>query len=245
MKASLALAVALLLAAGCERLDQVGKPPAFSNSGNAGAAPISAARAAIAVPPPVAPRRSYARSSLWNSGPDSLFGDRRAQFLGDLVTVVIEINDSAQINNSSTRSRSGSEGLGVPALAGIPQIVDRILPNGASSDNLAQLDSSSAYSGSGNVKRNESITLRVAATVVKVLPNGHFVVSGDQEVRVNNELRDLRVTGIVRPEDISRRNEITYDRIAGARIAYGGRGQISDVQQPRYGQQVADILLPF
>ena len=104
---------------------------------------------------------------------------------------------------------------------------------------------SSASSGSGTVRRNEELTLRIAATVTEVLGNGALRIEGTQEVRVNYEIRELLVTGYVRPEDISRQNEITYDRIAGARISYGGRGQISDVQQPRYGQQIADFILPF
>ncbi|MEM7614387.1 MAG: flagellar basal body L-ring protein FlgH, partial [Pseudomonadota bacterium] len=164
---------------------------------------------------------------------------------GDILTMLIEIDDEAQIQNSSSRARAGSESVGVPALIGIPQIVDRVLPSGASSANLADVNSSSSSSGNGQVQRNEKITLRIAATVVDVLPNGHLVVQGTQEVRVNYELRDLQVAGIVRPEDISRQNQITYDKVAGARISYGGRGQISDVQQPRLGQQVADIILPF
>ncbi|MEM9642032.1 MAG: flagellar basal body L-ring protein FlgH, partial [Pseudomonadota bacterium] len=126
-----------------------------------------------------------------------------------------------------------------------PEIVNRVLPSGASAANLADISSSSSSNGNGQVQRNEKITLRVAATVVDVLPNGHLVVQGSQEVRVNFELRDLQVAGIVRPEDISRQNQITYDKVAGARISYGGRGQITDVQQPRLGQQVADIILPF
>ena len=238
----------LCFAAGCARLEQVGKEPAFSPIGEASrpAAPgISSTRAMMAAAPHEPAPVGEARASLWRSGPASLFGDRRASRRGDILTVIIEINDEANINNSSSRSRSGSEQLGVPALVGIPQIVDRLLPEGASSANLADLAASSASSGQGRVTRNEEITLRVAATVIDVLPNGHMVVHGTQEVRVNFELRDLQVAGIVRPEDISRQNTITYDKIAGARIAYGGRGQITDVQQPRLGQQVADILLPF
>lgn len=103
----------------------------------------------------------------------------------------------------------------------------------------------SSYQGTGNVQRKEKLTLRVAATIIQVLPNGVLQIQGSQEVRVNYEIRELVVTGFVRPEDISRQNEITYDKIAGARISYGGRGMISDVQQPRYGQQIADKLLPF
>ena len=105
--------------------------------------------------------------------------------------------------------------------------------------------STSSYQGDGSVRRKEKLTLRVAATITEVLPNGVLRIQGSQEVRVNYEIRELIVTGFVRPEDISRQNEITYDKIAGARISYGGRGQITDVQQPRYGQQIVDNLLPF
>jgi flagellar L-ring protein precursor FlgH len=158
---------------------------------------------------------------------------------------VIEIDDKAEISNSSNRARSGSENLSVPSLFGIPQRVDQSLPEGATLSEAVSLNSSSASSGNGSVSRNEKLTLRVAATVVDVLPNGVLSIQGTQEVRVNFELRELLVSGFVRPKDITRQNEITYDKIASARVSYGGRGQISDMQQPRYGQQIADIILPF
>jgi flagellar L-ring protein precursor FlgH len=146
------------------------------------------------------------------------------------------------MKNTSTRTRQGSESAEVGGFFGssnvLPPGLMKLNPN-------VEFGSQSDYSGNGSVKRNEKLTLRVAATVVQVLPNGHLVIQGDQEVRVNFELRDLQVTGIVRPEDISRYNEIPYDRIAGARIAYGGRGQISSAQQPRYGQQAVDIVMPY
>lgn len=187
----------------------------------------------------------YAEGSLWNSGPTSLFGDRRARTLGDIMTVVIEISDQASINNSSNRARSGSDDLSIPNFLGIPQVLNKSLPDGADLGTAVGVSSSSSATGNGSISRNEEITLRIAATVAEVLPNGHLVVKGTQEVRVNNELRDLQVAGIVRPADISRQNEITYDKIAGARISYGGRGLISDMQQPRYGQQLADTILPY
>jgi len=183
--------------------------------------------------------------SLWKSGPTSLLGDRRAGKLGDLVTVVIEINDKAEISNSTSQNRKGSEKLAVPQLFGIPQRVDQALPTGATSANAVDLSSTSSAAGNGSVRRNEKLTLRVAATVTRVLPNGHLQIQGSQEVRVNFELRELLVSGYVRPEDISRKNEITYDKIASARISYGGRGQISQVQQPRKGKQFLDSILPF
>ena len=161
------------------------------------------------------------------------------------MTVVVEINEQAEISNASDRSRSGSESLGVPQLGGLPQRIDEKLPDGASSSELVSINSQSSSSGDGSVKRNEKLTLRVAATILDVLPNGVLSISGSQELRVNFEMRELLVTGYVRPEDISRQNEITYDKIASARISYGGRGQISDVQQPRIGQQVLDAVLPF
>jgi len=242
------LLCSLALAAGCGRLADVGQAPAMTpvdGSRDVGLAMVSPARAAIASAPPIEIRAGEERASLWRSGPSSLFGDRRASRRGDILTVLIEIDDEAQIRNSTTRSRSGSENVSIPNLVGIPQRLGRSLPEGASFEELADLSSSSNATGDGSVRRNEQITLRIAATVVDVLPNGHLVVQGNQEVRVNFELRDLQIVGIVRPEDISRQNQITYDKVAGARISYGGRGQITDMQQPRYGQQVADILLPF
>ncbi|MCL4118639.1 UNVERIFIED_CONTAM: hypothetical protein GTU68_032058 [Idotea baltica] len=151
------------------------------------------------------------------------------------MTVVIEIDEKAEISNDTARSRSGEETMEVPNLLGLPQRIDEKLPEGASM----------ADAGKGSVKRKEKLTLRIAATIVDVLPNGVLSISGSQELRVNFELRELLVTGYVRPEDISRQNEITYDKIASARVSYGGRGQITDVQQPRYGQQILDTVLPF
>jgi flagellar L-ring protein precursor FlgH len=164
---------------------------------------------------------------------------------GDILTVVIEIDDRAEFSNSTDRSRSGSQQLGVPHLIGLPQRIDTQLPEGASLANAVQLDSQSSSAGDGSVRRNERLELRVAATIIDVLPNGVLSIVGNQEVRVNFELRELQVTGYVRPEDITRQNEITYDKIASARISYGGRGQITDVQQPRYGQQALEAILPF
>ena len=156
-----------------------------------------------------------------------------------------QINDSAQISNTTQRGRTGSQSMGVPQLFGVPQLIDEHLPDGASMANAVAMDSASSFQGQGTVSRNEQLTLRVATTIIERLPNGVLRIEGSQEVRVNNELRELIVTGYIRPEDISRRNEIAYDRIAGARISYGGRGQISQMQQPRYGQQIAEIILPF
>ena len=185
------------------------------------------------------------RASLWTGERGSLLGDRRAMQRGDIMTVVIEIDDSAEISNSSDRSRSASQQAGIPQLLGIPQRVDPRLPEGASVGELVDLNSQSTSSGDGSVSRNERLALRVAVTITDVLPNGVLEIVGQQEVRVNYELRELIVSGFVRPEDITRQNEITYDKIASARISYGGRGQITDMQQPRYGNQVLESILPF
>lgn len=234
--------LAVLAMAGCARLDQVGRAPGFE--------PLEGSNqfhAMYSAPLPVSSGRGgpSADSSLWSAERGALFGDSRAAQRGDILTVVIEIDDSAKISNTTGRSRSASEDMGIPSLIGIPQRVDSILPDGATMADAAEATSKSSYQGDGSVSRAEKLTLRVAATVTEKLPNGVLRIEGRQEVRVNFELRELLLSGYVRPVDISRRNEITYDKIAGAQISYGGRGQISDVQQPRYGQQVADIVLPF
>lgn len=237
-------AVAALAA--CTGNNPIGMAPPMTSIGAAqpGAGPIvTAERAAIAVPPPQPARYSYQQASLWNTGPSNLLGDRRARNLGDLLTIVIEIDEQAEIRNSTQRDRSGSESAEITNFFGLGGDLRPRELEGLSGD--IGVGSDSSFRGNGSVRRNEKLTLRVAATVVEVLPNGHLVVQGDQEVRVNNELRDLQVVGIVQPEDIDRRNVIPYDRIAGARISYGGRGNISTAQQPRWGQQVVDRVLPF
>ncbi len=232
----------LLSLTACGRLDQVGRAPEFN--------PLEgsyqhAALYTTPLPEDVAPEIPSDASSLWVSGQDALLGDRRASQPGDILTVVINIDDSAQFSNTSDRSRTGSEQSGFSDLFGIPQRIDSILPEGASSAEAVNTGSSSTFNGQGSTARNEEVTLRVAVTVVDELPNGVLRIEGVQEVRVNFEMRELLISGYVRPIDISRQNEITYDKIAGAQISYGGRGQITDVQQPRYGQQIVDILTPF
>ena len=233
---------ATLILSGCGRMDHIGKPPSFSPTMNGDE---HVAMLDPGLPRATERRRAMDGSSLWTAGQRSLLGDRRAIKRGDILTVVIEIDEEAEISNSTSRSRSGSENMSVPHLLGLPQRINEELPEGASMDDAVALDSSSQSGGDGSVSRREELTLRVAATVMQVLPNGVLEIQGSQEVRVNFELRELLVTGYVRPEDISRRNEITYDKIASARISYGGRGQITDVQQPRIGQQVLDAVLPF
>lgn len=240
MRRSLILLMALLAA--CGRLAEVGRAPAFDAMEGS-----HAHHALYSAPlPDVQDRmRDADEASLWSTGQSSLLGNRRAAQRGDILTVVIAIDDRAEISNASGRTRAGSDSMGIPQLFGLPQRADRLLPPGASMAEAVETGSTSSYRGEGAVRRAERLTLRIAATVVERLANGVLRIEGSQQVRVNFELRDLVVTGYVRPEDISRQNEITYDRIAGARIAYGGRGQISDVQQPRFGQQIADIILPF
>ncbi|WP_417627601.1 flagellar basal body L-ring protein FlgH [Pararhodobacter aggregans] len=232
----------ILPLAACSDLAQVGRPPDFNDTG-----PTLEHHALYNVPLPEVTerRRAVDTASLWSSSQRSLFGDRRASVAGDILTVVIEINESAQISNTTQRGRTGSQSMGVPDFLGIPQLLDRELPAGASMANAVSADSASSFQGQGTVSRNEQLTLRVATTIIERLPNGVLRIEGSQEVRVNNELRELLVTGYIRPEDISRRNEIAYDRIAGARISYGGRGQITQMQQPRWGQQISEILLPL
>ncbi|NVO56820.1 flagellar basal body L-ring protein FlgH [Rhodobacteraceae bacterium B1Z28] len=232
----------VLAVSACGRLDHLGKPPSFTPNEES---PEQVAMLWPGLPLHTQSQRNVDRSSLWSGGQQSLLGDQRAIKKGDILTVVIELDEEAEISNNTNRSRSGSEELGVFGLFGLPQRVQERLPDGATLDEAVSIESDASSAGRGSVRRKEKLTLRVAATVLDVLPNGVLSISGSQELRVNFELRELLVAGYVRPQDISRQNEITYDKIASARVSYGGRGQITDVQQPRYGQQVLDSLLPF
>jgi flagellar L-ring protein precursor FlgH len=158
---------------------------------------------------------------------------------------LVSIQDQAQLTNETEREREGSSTFGMPRMLGLESALTSILPNTIDPARLVQANGEHSALGSGSIRRNETVQLRVAATVVQVLPNGNLVVTGRQQVRVNSELRELTVGGIIRPQDIGSDNTVRHDRLAEARIAYGGRGTISDVQRPRYGQELLDIILPF
>lgn len=242
MRDSVLILCLFLVSAACSRMDHIGKPPDFSESMN------NQEHTAMLFPGlPVTPELAapIPAASLWTGGRNSLLGDRRAMQRGDILTVVVEIDEKAEISNTTARSRQSGETLAVPQLLGLPQRANRDLPEGASLNNAVSIDSDSQSRGTGSVKRNEKLTLRIAATILDILPNGVLSIQGSQEVRVNFEIRELSVAGFVRPADISRQNEITYDKIASARVSYGGRGQINDMQQPRIGQQILDAVLPF
>jgi flagellar L-ring protein FlgH len=181
-------------------------------------------------------------TSLYRTGSKAFFRDQRAARTGDILTVKINIADKAQVDNTTTRTRTNSENAQAPALFGLESVLaDTVIKP----SNLANLGSQSRSSGNGQIQRADTVNLTVAALVTGVLPNGNLLIKGRQEVRVNFEVRELIIAGIVRPEDITRDNTIMHTQIAEARIAYGGRGQLSDVQQARYGQQILDAVMPF
>ena len=233
------------LLAGCsavDRIENIGKAPDLAP---VGAGLAAEARQPVAMPMPEPERIVYQPNSLWRSGSRAFFRDQRASRVGDILTVKIDIADSAKVDNTSKRSRDNSENAGLTNFFGLESNLPHVLPDAVDPGSLVDANSTSASAGSGSVDRKESIALTIAAVVTQTLPNGNLVIAGRQEVRVNNEVRELTVQGVVRPEDISNTNTIEHTQIAEARISYGGRGQITDVQQPRYGQQLYDILMPF
>lgn len=243
----------LALLSGCGavgRLKSVGKTPAMTEAAQVetpdverslGQSGSSQRRESTTPAAPAQARTAQApTASLFRAGAGAFLGDQRASRKGDILTVRINVNDSANVGNTTSRSRSGSENAGLASLLGL----QKLLPgNGA--DLKASANSKSKSEGGGNISRNETINMTMSAIVTDVMPNGNLVIRGRQEMRVNYELRELIVTGIVRPQDVSRDNSIPHSKIAEARISYGGRGQISDAQQARWGQQIYDALFPF
>jgi flagellar L-ring protein FlgH len=237
-----ALFAILALAGGCsavDRLSQIGEQPKLSAIENPTAQP---GYKPVQMPMPKPEVASYNANSLWRNGSRAFFRDQRAARVGDLLTVTVNITDKANLSNETQRSRTAKENSNITNFIGAQTITqpNKILPG-----NLLATDGTSSADGKGSINRQESLTTNVAAVVTQVLANGNLVVEGKQEIRVNYEIRELIVAGVVRPEDIQSDNTIDSTKIAQARIAYGGRGQIMDVQQPRYGQQVVDVLLPF
>ncbi len=190
----------------------------------------------------VAQQPAGGSASLFRTGAGALFRDQRATRTGDILTIKINIADKADLGNNTSRTRGGSESGGLGGLLGISP-VKKLL--GADANAAVTTNSGSKYAGGGTTARSETINMTMAAIVTQVLPNGNLMIKGRQEVRVNFEMRELIITGLIRPEDIARDNSIRHSQIAEARVIYGGKGQLTDAQQARWGQQIYDALFPF
>ena len=243
----LALALAgIFVLGGCgatfDRLEAVGKDPVMSPITN----PVEVPQyRPVSLPMPMPEEETHQANSLWRAGAGGFFRDQRASRVGDILTVVININDTAVVNNKTKRTRDNNEDASVSALFGIERSLVDALPSAFDPTDIIDIDSDSLSDSVGALSRDETIALQIAAIVTQVLPNGNLVIHGTQEVRVNFEVRQLSIDGVVRHEDISSTNTVTHEQIAEARILYGGKGTLSDIQRPRYGQEIFDIIYPF
>jgi flagellar L-ring protein precursor FlgH len=239
---TLTAAATTLMLGGCfNRMNEIGREPGLTPVG-AGLVPAHTAIGTM----PATPASYVTRASLWQDNGADLFKDPRATKVGDVITVKISIKDKASIDNNNSRSRSSTRELDITNKANLSWSgLNKHLDTQSSGELDPKVESTTSTDAKGGISRAESINLLIGAVVTEVLPNGNLIVAGRQEVRVNFELRELLISGIIRPRDIATDNSISYDKIAEARISYGGRGRIMDVAQPAWGQQVTDWLLPF
>jgi len=209
-------------------------------------APLVAAEQPVIVPSQMPPATRVSATSLWRSGARTFFPDQRAARVGDILTVLITIDDNANITNDTTRERKTANSMGVPHFFGLEStLVGRILPKAFDPTNAVQTNADSSLTGTGQIQRQDKINLTIAAVVTKVLPNGNLVIQGKQEVKTNNDLRELTVAGLVRPEDISSSNTINHTQIAEARISYGGKGDLTRTNNAPVGQALLETFSPF
>lgn len=226
-----------------DRIANINKAPEMTNIENPHKNPNYRP---VSLPMPLKEPMTHTANSLWGNGKQTFFKDQRAKDIGDILTVLIEIDDEAALDNKTERSRSASEASGLPNYLGIAETqLSKVLPDAIDPANLVSMNSDTSSVGDGKISRAEEVSLKLSATIVQKLPNGNLVINGRQQVRVNNELRNLTLQGVIRPEDILNNNSISYEKIAEARISYGGEGNISELQQPRYGQQLFEIVSPF
>ncbi len=238
------LAVALPACNTFERLSSVGSGPGLSQIEDPRAKP---GYVPVSMPMPTPTPTQRGPNALWRSGARDFFRDHRASQIGDVITVFVTISDAVGITDTSTRNRGGGadanqEAMGIPTLP--PTLMTgftKIFGGNA----IGYGPNASGNSGGGAIAKKDNLTMQLAAAVIQVLPNGNLVINGKQEVKVNEQIRELAISGIVRPDDVDSANQISYERIAEARISYGGRGYLNDVQSPRYGAELMDILLPF
>lgn len=243
MTAAILSALSLNACAGIQdRMSRIGVEPPMSKIENPQTRP---GYQPVSLPMPPSEITASAPNSLWQPARQTFFKDQRAHKVGDILTVMIDVDDEADMKNKTERSRVGGESATIPNFLGFESKLGKVLPDAVNPSALIGATTNSTNTGGGKIKREEEIRLKIAAMVMEVLPNGNFVIQGRQEMRVNFELRELTIKGVIRPEDILNTNSISYEKIAEARISYGGKGTSSDVQQARYGQQVYDALFPF
>ncbi|MFT4251940.1 MAG: flagellar basal body L-ring protein FlgH [Caulobacter sp.] len=237
------VALALLAPiAACSSVKEAVKGPELAPVGYpAQLAPMTQSFVSAREPAP----QAASANSLWRVGARAFFNDQRANRVGDIVTVLIEIDDSASTSNTTKSSRTSTGSAGVSNFFGLESSLGKVLPGGFDPSNAVNSSSGFSNAGAGSVSRSEKISLTIAAVVSQVMPNGNMVIQGTQEVKTNNELRQLTVAGIVRPEDISSANTIKHTQMAEARISYGGRGDISRVQKTPAGQALVEKFSPF
>jgi flagellar L-ring protein FlgH len=243
LTASAALAASMALSACSTAVEAVRGPELAPIGYPAALVPTSQ----VYLPTPEQQRldRAASANSLWRTGSRTFFGDQRARNIGDILTVNINIDDRAETQNSTNRSRSNDISGGVSNLFGLEGSLGRAFPGGFDPSNMIGIEGESNATGSGSVSRAERVDLTIAAVVTGVMANGNLVIQGRQEVRTNREVRELTVAGIVRPEDISSANTIAHTQIAEARISYGGRGDISRVQATPAAQSLVERFSPF
>ena len=225
-----------------DRLTDIGSTPKMSSIEDPTHAPGYVPVKMPMPPPSLAVQQP---NSLWQTGARAFFRDQRASRVGDILTVIVTINDQAQLQNQTTRSRANSDTANLTNFFGFESHLHNWLPKAVNPSQVVNLGSDMSNDGKGAINRQEQIDLQLAASIIQVLPNGNLVIQGKQQVTVNFDLRELTISGIIRPQDIDSTNSIAYNQIAEARIEYGGKGEVADVQQARYGQQLFDILMPF
>ncbi|MEE2746444.1 MAG: flagellar basal body L-ring protein FlgH [Pseudomonadota bacterium] len=199
----------------------------------------------VSMPMPSPTKVSFNANSLWRPGARAFFRDQRASKVGDIMTIKLTISDKAELGNKTTRARNDKEDGDVTNIMGLEGELTKVLPQAITPSATVSLGTAHSTEGNGAIDRAESIQVTLAGIITQVLPNGNLVVFARQELKVNFEMREVMVTGVVRPEDIDYSNTIEHDKIAEMRVAYGGRGTLSDLQQPRIGTQAIDILFPF
>jgi len=240
-KILIALSALTLPLAACASIKETVKGPQMS----AIAYPAALIPAKQDVLVPADGPRPASSNSLWRNGARTFFHDQRASHVGDILTVLITINDSAQTQDETVANRAASDQLGLTNLFGLESTLGRLLPKAFNPATALNTNSNTQSDGKGSVNRSEAVTLTIAAVVSSVLTNGNLVIQGRQEVKINQELRELTVAGIVRPEDITAANTINHTQIAEARVSYGGKGQINSVQNAPVGQQLMTKFSPF